>query len=112
MRLGARQDRGIVEATCCVVAVMQKLEALRLLEAKLAVIEQDHEAELAENEDLREEADARAEARALTAVFDFLQNCKVKPTESLLRLFRRYLRASRSRVSTTEQRHSPRSRAS
>ena len=42
---------------------MQRLEALRLLEAKLATIEQDHEAELTQNEGLREEADARAEAR-------------------------------------------------
>ena len=60
---------------------MQTLEALRLLEAKLAAIEQDHEAELAENEDLREQVDVRAEARALTAVFDFLQNCKIAPTD-------------------------------
>jgi hypothetical protein len=79
-----------------VVAIMQKQEALRLLEAKLATIEQDHEAELAGNEDLREQADARAEARALAAVFDYLQTCKIAPTASLLRVFRRYLHISRT----------------
>jgi hypothetical protein len=109
--LAAGQDRGIVGAKCCVVAVMQKLEALRLLEAKLATVEQDHEAELARNEDLREEVDARAEARALTAVFDFLENCRITPTDSLLRLFRRYLRTTRPRP-LAEQRRSHRSRAS
>jgi hypothetical protein len=82
------------------------------LEAKLATIEQDHEAELAENEDLRDEVDARAEARALTAVFDFLQNCKIAPTQSLLRLFKRYLHAAKERVPLAEQRQIPRSRAS
>jgi len=112
MRLGAGQDRGIVEARCCVVAVMQRLEARRLLEAKLTAIEQDHEAELAENEDLRETVDAKAEARALTAVFDFLQNCKLAPTDSLLRVFRRYLRSSRTQAPISDQRHPPRSRAS
>jgi hypothetical protein len=91
---------------------MQRLEALRLLEAKLATIEQDHEAELAENEDLRDEVDARAEARALTAVFDFLQNCKIAPTASLLRLFKRYLHGAKERAPLAEQRHQPRSRAS
>jgi hypothetical protein len=91
---------------------MQKLEALKLLEAKLATIEQDHEAELAQNDDLREEADAKAEARALTAVFDFLENCKITPTDSLLRLFRRYLRSAKHQVGLAEGRRIPRSRAS
>jgi len=108
MRLGAGQDRGIVEAKCCVVAVMQRLEALRLLEAKLATVEQDHEAELAENEDLREQVDARAEARALTAIFDFLQNCKLAPTDSLLRVFRRYLHAARTHAPISGHRRVPR----
>jgi hypothetical protein len=112
MRLGAGQDLGIVEAKCCVVAVMQRLEALRLLEVKLAAIEQDHEAELAENEDLREQVDAKAEARALTAIFDFLQNCKLAPTDSLLRVFRRYLHAAKTHALISGQQHPPRSRAS
>jgi hypothetical protein len=91
---------------------MQRLEALRLLEAKLATIEQDHEAELTDNQELREEVDARAEARALGAVFDFLENCKITPTDSLLRLFRRYLHAGRKPARIAERRHPPRSRAS
>ena len=90
---------------------MQRLEALRLLEAKLATIEQDHEAELTQNEGLREEADARAEARALGAVFDFLENCKITPTDSLLRLFRRYLRSAKHQAGIAEGRRIPRSRA-
>lgn len=51
---------------------MHRLEALRILEAKLAAIEEEHHAEFAENEDLREPIDAKAEARALAAVFDLL----------------------------------------
>jgi hypothetical protein len=82
---------------------MQRLEALRLLEAKLATIEQDRETELTQNDGLPEEVDARAEARALGAVFDFLENCKVAPTGSLLRLFKRYLRGAQ-----TEERSQPR----
>jgi hypothetical protein len=91
---------------------MQRLEALRLLEAKLATIEQDREAELTQNDGLREEADARAEARALGAVFDFLEHCKIVPTESLLRLFKRYLRGAKIEAPVTERRRVPRSRAS
>ena len=64
---------------------MHRLEALRILEAKLAAIEED-QAECAENEDSRP-IDAKAEARALAAVFDFLNNCKIAPTDSLLRIF-------------------------
>ncbi len=85
MRLRARRDRGIVEAFVKVVAVMRRQDALEILEAKLAAVEQDHQTELEANEELRDSVDARAEARALTAVLDCLQNCKVAPTESLLR---------------------------
>jgi len=92
-------------------AQMQKLEALRILAGKLAEIEQDHGMEL-ESGALREEADAHAEARALAAVLDFLQACKVAPGESLLRLFRRYLRASKDRAPIRDHRAVPRSRAS
>ena len=96
----------------CVGAVMQKPEASRLLEIKLAAIEQDRETELEADESLRDEADARAEARALTAVLDFLENCKVKPSASLLRLFRRYLRGAKRRTPLAEPHRVPRSRAS
>ena len=91
---------------------MHRLEALRLLEAKLAGIEEEHEAELAANQDLRDPIDAKAEARALSAVFDFLQNCKIAPTASLLRVFRRYLHSSRKHVRTPGQWRPPKSRAS
>jgi hypothetical protein len=77
---------------------MHRLETLRILEAKLAAIEEEHHAELAENEDLREAIDAKAEAQALAAVFDFLKNCKIAPSNSLLRIFKRYLRPSRSQI--------------
>ena len=86
-------------------------EALRILEGKLAAIEQDHEMELEAHQGGREEADAKAEARALTAILDFLQACKIAPGESLLRLFRRYLRASKDRTPIREHRAAPRSRA-
>ena len=75
---------------------MHRLEALQILEAKLADIEEEHQAQLAANEERREQIDAKAEARALTAIFDFLQNCKIAPTESLLRIFRRYLHSSKN----------------
>jgi hypothetical protein len=91
-------------------AQMQTLEALQILKGKLAEIEQDHEMEL-ESGGLREEADAHAEARALTAVLDFLQTCKIAPGESLLRLYRRYLRASKDRRPTRGHGAVPRSRA-
>jgi hypothetical protein len=91
---------------------MHRLEALRILEAKLAAIEEEHQAELAENEDLREAIDAKAEAQALAAVFDFLKNCKIAPSNSLLRIFKRYLRPSRSHTPIArEQRLSTRGRA-
>jgi hypothetical protein len=91
---------------------MQKLEALRLLEVKLAAIEQDRETELETGVSLRDEADARAEARALTAILDFLENFKVKPSASLLRLFRRYLRGAKHYGALPEQHRVARSRAS
>ena len=91
---------------------MRKEDALKILQAKLAEIEQEHESELAGREELREPVDAKAEARALSAVFDYLQNCKIAPTESLLRVFRRYLRATKAHTPVTEQGRSPRSRAS
>jgi hypothetical protein len=70
----------------------QKLEALRILETKLAAVEQVHGAEFADNGDMREQIDATAEAKALAAVFDFLKDCKVRHTDSLLRILERYLR--------------------
>ncbi|HEX5931919.1 MAG TPA: hypothetical protein VFY74_09255 [Methyloceanibacter sp.] len=91
---------------------MRKEDALKILAAKLAEIEQEHESELAGNEGRREPIDAKAEARALTAIFDYLQNCKIVPTESLLRVFRRYLRATRPRAPMAEQGRSQRSKAS
>jgi hypothetical protein len=42
---------------------MHKLEALRILEIKLAAIEQEHRTELADSEGAREPIDAKAEAR-------------------------------------------------
>jgi hypothetical protein len=91
---------------------MQKLEALRLLEVKLAAIEQDRETELEAGAALGDEVDARAEARALTAILDFLENFKVKPSASLLRLFRRYLRGAKHYGTLPEQHRVARSRAS
>ncbi len=88
---------------------MRRPEAVQILQAKLADIEEEHQAELAAS-DLRELIDAKAEARALTAVFDFLQNCKIAPSESLLRIFRRYLRSS-SYARTSARTVTPRSRA-
>jgi hypothetical protein len=71
---------------------MNKSEALRILEAKLASIEREHDAELSDDEDDREPIDAKAEARTLAAVFDFLRDCKISHTASLLRILERYLR--------------------
>jgi len=91
---------------------MRKDDALKILTAKLAEIEQERDQELEGNEELREPIDAKAEARALTAVFDFLQNWRIAPTESLLRVFRRYLRATKTHAPIAEQGRTPRSRAS
>ena len=49
---------------------MHKLEAIKILETKLAAIEQEHHAEFAGNEDMRDQADAKAEAKALAALSD------------------------------------------
>jgi hypothetical protein len=73
---------------------MQKLEALRILEAKLASIEQEHGTD---RENSREQIDARAEAKALAAVFDFLRDCKISHRASLLRALERYLRKPREK---------------
>jgi hypothetical protein len=71
---------------------MHKLEAIKILETRLAAIEQEHHAEFAGNEDIRDQADAKAEAKALAAVFDFLKDCKISHRDSLLRILERYLR--------------------
>jgi hypothetical protein len=89
---------------------MRKEDALKILQAKLVEIEQEHNSELANEE--REPVDAKAEARALGAVFDYFQNCKLTPTESLLRVFRRYLRAPKTRTPLAEEGRASRSKAS
>jgi hypothetical protein len=71
---------------------MHKLDALQVLKAKLAAIEQEHHAECADNEQAHEPIDAKAEARALAALFDFLRHCKISHTDSLFRILERYLR--------------------
>jgi len=71
---------------------MHKLEAIKILETKLAAIEREHHAEFAGDEDIRDQTDAKAEARALAAVFDFLKDCKISHRDSLLRILERYLR--------------------
>ena len=71
---------------------MHKLEAIKILEAKLAAIEQEHHVEFVGNEDMRDQADAKAEVKALAAVFDFLKDCKISHGDSLLRILERYLR--------------------
>lgn len=65
--------------------MMRKLEAIKFLEARLTAIEREHYDELA-SADNRGEADARAEAKALAAVYDFLKDCKISPRQSLLRI--------------------------
>src|SRR6476469_1324998 len=75
--------------------VMHKLEALKFLEARLAAIEREHDDELA-SEDTRSEADARAEAKALAATYDFLKDCKIPHRQALLRVLERYLRRKSS----------------
>jgi hypothetical protein len=74
---------------------MHKIEAIKFLEARLAAIEQEHNDELA-SEDTRSEADARAEAKALAALYDFLKECKISHRQSLLRILERYLRRKSS----------------
>ena len=64
--------------------VMRKQDVIKFLEARLAAIEREHYDELV-SEDTRSEADARAEARTLAAVYDFLKDCKISHRQSLLR---------------------------
>ncbi|MGH9549271.1 MAG: hypothetical protein ACRD3W_07850, partial [Terriglobales bacterium] len=70
---------------------MNRREALRILEAKLSSIEREHNAELADDEGQRELIDNKAEAQTLAAVFDFLRDCKISHTASLLRILEGYL---------------------
>ncbi|MGH9693220.1 MAG: hypothetical protein ACRD5Z_03680 [Bryobacteraceae bacterium] len=74
---------------------MNKLEAVKVLETRLAAIEQEHHVELA-GEDARSETDARAEAKALAAVYDFLKDRKIPHRQALLRILERYLRRKSS----------------
>jgi hypothetical protein len=89
---------------------MHKLEALRILAGKLAAIEREHHAECADNEEGRQPIDAKAEARALAAVFDFLRDSKISHTASLLRILERYLRP-KSNAHTLIKRHSAASKS-
>jgi hypothetical protein len=75
---------------------MHKLEAIKILESKLAAIEQEHHAEFAGDENIMDQADAKAEAKALAAVFDFLRDCKISHRDSLLRILEHYLRRKSS----------------
>jgi hypothetical protein len=75
---------------------MHKLGAIKILELELAAIEQEHHAELAGNEDMRDQADAKAEVKALAAVFEFLRDCEISHRDSLLRILERYLRRKSS----------------
>ena len=81
-----------------VVSGVQTLEALRILKTKLAAIDQEHDAEFAVQDSERESIDAKAEAQALSAIFDFLKECKISLPDSLLRIFRRYLRTSKHEI--------------
>ena len=60
---------------------MRKQEALRILAGKLAAIEREHHTDCADNEEGRQPIDAKAEARALAAVFDFLRDSKISHTD-------------------------------
>ena len=79
---------------------MQTLEALRILKTRLAEIDQEHDAEFAVHDSEREAIDAKAEAQALSAIFDFLKECKITLPDSLLRIFRRYLRTPKHETSS------------
>jgi hypothetical protein len=48
---------------------MHKLEAIKILETKLAAIEQEHHAELGGKEDMRDQADAKLLLRREPRVF-------------------------------------------
>ena len=71
---------------------MQKIEAFKILMAKLAAIECEHRFE---TEGTREEIDGRAEAKTLAAILDFLTDSKISHRASLLRILERYLRKPR-----------------
>jgi hypothetical protein len=92
-----------------VVSAVQTLEALRILKTKLAAIDQEHDAEFAVQDSERESIDAKAEAQALSAIFDFLKECKISLPDSLLRIFRRYLRTSKHEIPIA--RHKTRAKA-
>jgi len=77
---------------------MQTLDAVRILKTRLAAIDQEHDAEFAVQESEREALDSKAEAQALSAIFDFLKECKITLPDSLLRIFRRYLRTSKHEI--------------
>jgi hypothetical protein len=86
---------------------MNKSEALHILEAKLASIESEHNVELSDDEDKRDLIDNKAEARTLAAVFDFLRDCKISHTTSLLRILERYLRRKPMAPSSSSRRREP-----
>jgi hypothetical protein len=72
---------------------MQTLEAPQILKTKLAAIDQEHDAEFALQDSEREAIDAKAEAQALSAIFDFLKECKITLPDSLLRALLAYIEA-------------------
>jgi hypothetical protein len=78
---------------------MQTLDAVRILKTRLAAIDQEHDAEFAVQDSQREAINAKAEAQALSAIFDFLKECKITLPDSLLRIFRRYLRTPKHEIS-------------
>jgi hypothetical protein len=82
---------------------MQTLDAVRILKTRLAAIDQEHDAEFAVQESEREALDSKAEAQALSAIFDFLKECKITLPDSLLRIFRRYLRTSKHEIPITHK---------
>ena len=75
---------------------MNKLEAIKVLETRLAAIEREHHDELA-GEDTMSDTDARAEAKALAAVYDFLKDCKIPHRRFLRRPEKRSHYDSRGR---------------
>ena len=87
---------------------MQTLEALRILRTKLSAIDQEHDALFAVYASEREAIDSKAEAQALSAIFDFLKQCKITLPDSLLHIFRRYLSTSKHEIPIT--RHKARAR--
>jgi hypothetical protein len=82
---------------------MQILEALQILRTRLTAIDEEHDADFAVPDAEREAIDAKAEAQALTAIFDFLKDCKIAVPDSLLRIFRRYLRTPKHDIPIERQ---------